>query len=80
MQSPDHQNAGMFVFYSIPKTTVKEATKKDDICVTNEMPSNICANFTEEQQILTRGSLTKKGNVFAQQKNKASRKGYKGEC
>ena len=29
----------------------REAGKGDDPCVTNETPCNICANFTEEQQI-----------------------------
>ena len=29
----------------------REAGKEDDPCVTNETPCNICANFTEEQQI-----------------------------
>ena len=29
----------------------REAGKGDDPCVTNEMPCNICTNFTEEQQI-----------------------------
>ena len=55
MQSPDHQNVGIFVFYSIQTTTVLRAEKlakgMDDPCVPNETPCNICANFTEEQQI-----------------------------
>ena len=29
----------------------RESGKRDDPCVTNETPCNICANFTEEQQI-----------------------------
>ena len=31
--------------------TCREAGKGDDPCITNETPCNICANFTEEQQI-----------------------------
>ena len=31
--------------------TCREAGKGDDPCVTNDSPCNICANFTEEQQI-----------------------------
>ena len=29
----------------------RESGKGDDPCITNESPCNICANFTEEQQI-----------------------------
>ena len=31
--------------------TCRESGNGDDPCVTNESPCNICANFTEEQQI-----------------------------
>ena len=31
--------------------TCREASKGDDLCVTNDSPCNICTNFTEEQQI-----------------------------
>ena len=53
MQSPDYQNAGIFVSLSIPIITVLRAEKlaKGMTCVTNETPCNICANFTEEQHI-----------------------------
>ena len=31
--------------------TCRESGKGDDPCITNQSPCNICANFTEEQQI-----------------------------
>ena len=31
--------------------TCRESDKRDDPCVTNQPPCNICANFSEEQQI-----------------------------
>ena len=54
MQSPDHQNAGIFVFYFDTHNycpTCRKTGDGDGPCVINEMPCNICGNFTEEQQI-----------------------------
>ena len=54
MQSPDHQNAGIFCFLFDTHNycpICREAGKGDDPCVTNEKTCNICSNLTEEQQI-----------------------------
>ena len=37
--------------YPTLTATCRESGKGDDPCITNQSPRNICANFTEEQQI-----------------------------
>ena len=52
MQSPDQLNAGTFVFHTHNYCpTCRESGKGDAPCITNQSPCNICANFSEEQQI-----------------------------
>ena len=49
MLTPDNLNAVTSVSCLCP--TCRDSGKGDDPCVTNQSPCNICANFSEEQQI-----------------------------
>ena len=54
VQSPDHQNSGIFVSYSMPMITVLRVEKLSNgmtLMLQIKCHGIFCANFTEEQQL-----------------------------